>query len=77
MPGLKSVRAGVTSGVRLDNVRKKEIFMHAERVKLAMVLNGSCLHLALVQVMRQCPPSPLLQELSSGRILTSGPSHKS
>lgn len=74
------MRAGVTSGTRLDKVRKKEIlFMHAEEFKLAMVLNVSCFHFhpALVQVVRQCPPSPLLQELSSGRVLISGLFHKS
>lgn len=78
MAEIKGVRAGVTNGIRLDKVKKKEkLFMHAEKFKLDMMLNGSHLHSALVQVIRQRPPSPLLKELSSGRILLSGPFHKS
>lgn len=44
MPGIKTVRAGVTSGIRLDKVRKKEeLFTHAETFKLDMVLNGGAI----------------------------------
>lgn len=54
MAGIKAERVGVTSGIRLDKVRKKEkLFMYAEEFKPDMILNGSHLYPELVQLFRQ------------------------
>lgn len=58
MAEIKAERVGVTNGVRLDKVRKKEKFyMYAEEFKPDMTLNGSHLYSEPVPLFRQRLPS--------------------
>lgn len=61
MVRIKAERVGVTDGISLDKVRKKQkLLMYAEKFKPDVVLNGSHLYPELVQLLRQWPPSSLL-----------------